>query len=70
MPFRYADCQSLITKLEIENAELKEQLTEAEEVTHWAQAVLTALNVGDVQKDSLLHEKLRKVMIGYRKKYL
>jgi len=36
------------------------------EVLHWAQAVLTALNVGDVQKDSKLHLKLREVMIAYR----
>lgn len=35
-------------------------------VTHWAQAVLTALNVGDVCKESPLHLKLREVMIAYR----
>jgi hypothetical protein len=37
-----------------------------QEVIHWAQAVLTALNVGDVQAGSALHLKLREVMIAYR----
>lgn len=36
------------------------------EVVAWAQAVLTALNVGDVKSDSKLHLKLREVMIAYR----
>ena len=38
----------------------------AEEVAHWAQAVLTALNVGDVCSGSPLHLKLREVMTAYR----
>ncbi len=38
----------------------------AEEVAHWAQAVLTGLNVGDVMSGSPLHLKLREVMIAYR----
>ena len=38
-------------------------------VAGWAQAVLTALNTGDVQKDSSLHLKLREVMIEYRRLY-
>lgn len=38
-----------------------------EDVMHWAQAVLTALNVGDIRRDSLLHHKLRQVMIEYRR---
>jgi hypothetical protein len=37
-----------------------------QEVIRWAQAVLTAWNVGDLQKESLLHKKLREVMIAYR----
>ena len=37
-----------------------------QEVIDWAQAVLTALNVGDVMSGSLLHLKLREVMIAYR----
>lgn len=36
------------------------------EVFRWAQALLTALNVGDVQSESGLHQKLREVMIAYR----
>lgn len=36
------------------------------EVVAWAQCVLTALNVGDVKSGSLLHLKLREVMIAYR----
>jgi len=36
------------------------------EVVSCAQAVLTALNVGDVEKDSPLHLKLREVMIAHR----
>lgn len=31
-----------------------------------AQAVLTGLNVGDVQSGSAIHKKLREVMIAYR----
>jgi len=37
-----------------------------EEVIRWAQATLTGLNVGDVKSGSLLHLKLREVMIAYR----
>lgn len=40
----------------------------AEEVASWAQATLTALNTGDVKSGSLLHIKLREVMIEYRGK--
>lgn len=36
------------------------------EPLHWAQAALTALNVGDVRSGSLLHLKLREVMVAYR----
>jgi len=36
------------------------------EVAGWAQAVLTALNVGDVKSGSPIHLKLREVMIAYR----
>jgi hypothetical protein len=38
------------------------------EVAQCAQAILTALNVGDIQSESALHLKLRKVMIAYRKR--
>lgn len=38
------------------------------EVAQCAQAVLTALNVGDVQSGSPLHLKLREVMIAYRER--
>lgn len=48
------------------NARLLERDRARGDVIHWAQAVLTALNVGDVKKDSLLHEKLREIMIAYR----
>lgn len=37
-----------------------------DEVVAWAQAVLTALNVGNVESGSHLHLKLREVMIAYR----
>lgn len=36
------------------------------EVVGWAQAMLGALNVGDVASGSKLHLKLREVMIAYR----
>lgn len=36
------------------------------EPVHWAQATLTALNVGDVRSGSPLHLKLREIMIAYR----
>jgi hypothetical protein len=52
-----------VTPICIEAANKIEQL---EEVMHWAQAMLTALNVGDIQSESLLHKKLREVMIHYR----
>lgn len=45
---------------------LQARVEELKEVYGWAQAVLTALNVGDVQKESLLHKKLREVLIQYR----
>lgn len=47
---------------------LYEVIAPLETVMHWAQATLTALNVGDVKKDSLLHLKLREVMIAFREK--
>jgi hypothetical protein len=37
-----------------------------EEIMHWAQATLTALNVGSVVSESPLHKKLREVLIAYR----
>lgn len=50
----------MLTEALAENARLKE-------VASWAQALLTALNVGNVEKGSPLHLKLREVMIEYRK---
>jgi len=38
----------------------------AQEVVYWAKAVLTALNTGNIEKDSLLHHKLREVVIKHR----
>lgn len=43
-------------------------ITAVQEIVSCAQAVLTALNVGDVQKGSKLHLKLREVMILHRDK--
>lgn len=44
--------------------------TSVREVIRWAQAILTALNVGDIKNESPLHLKLREVMIGCRQSYL
>lgn len=44
----------------------KYSIAETLEVIGWAQAVLTALNVSNVQSGSKLHLKLREVMIAYR----
>jgi hypothetical protein len=49
-----------------EIARLTAELERLTEVMHWAQAMLTALNVGDVFSGSGLHLKLREVMIAYR----
>jgi hypothetical protein len=38
----------------------------AQEVVYWAKAVLTALNTGNIEKGSLLHHKLREVVIRHR----
>lgn len=54
-----ADLIAEVERLRAENAALKS-------VAQWAQATLTALNGGDVQRESLLHQKLREVMIQYR----
>jgi len=51
-----------------QNIRLTKELEETKEVASWAQAVLTALNVGSVPSECLLHKKLRKVMISYREK--
>ena len=42
------------------------RVVETQEVARCAQALLTALNVGDVHGESPLHLKLREVMIAYR----
>lgn len=39
------------------------------EIYHTAQGILTALNVGNVQSESLLHKDLRKKLIDYRAKH-
>lgn len=43
-----------------------EELLNGNEVVKWAQATLTALNVGDIKMGSLIHLKLREVLIAYR----
>ena len=58
------DQQTKITELEQKLEERK--LEELEKVKVWAQAVLTAMNVGNVERESALHLKLREVMIAYR----
>jgi flagellar motility protein MotE (MotC chaperone) len=45
--------------------DLRTQLQASEPVIEWAQATLTALNVGHVHSESPLHKKLREVMIAY-----
>lgn len=49
----------LVSDMDVEQQRLRE-------VASWAQAVLTALNVGDVKRESPLHLKLREVMIAFR----
>jgi hypothetical protein len=49
-------------------AKVEAAIAPLQEVAQWAQATLTALNVGDVAKESPLHLKLREVMIAYRAK--
>lgn len=56
------DVPALIREVE----RLESEVTKLEAVYGWAQATLTALNVGDVVKESPLHLKLREVMIAYR----
>lgn len=55
-----------VDELEAEITRLRAIVERLEEVMHWAQAVLTALNVGDVSRESAIHKKLREVMIAYR----
>ena len=43
------------------------QIADLTEVCHWAQAVLTAWNIGPLPQESPLHKKLRDVMINYRR---
>lgn len=42
------------------------ELRAAADVVQTAQGILTALNVGDVHSGSMLHLRLREVMIAYR----
>lgn len=62
------ECANLIAATMREATEQKDrEITALKEVAGWAQAVLTGLNVGDLHSGSLLHLKLREVMIEYRK---
>lgn len=45
---------------------LVQQFKHVQDVVDWASATLTALNTGDVHKESLLHLKLRQVIVKYR----
>lgn len=72
------DGEKELTKLDEVNSKLGEfaeklkeqesQISNLQEVAGWAQALLTALNIGDVKSGSPLHWKLREVMISYREK--
>ena len=42
------------------------RIADMKEVCDWAQAVLTAWNIGPLPQECLLHRKLREVMINYR----
>jgi len=55
--------EKLIDKIMAEHTAMS---SAREDVLSWAQATLTALNVGDVKSESLLHLKLREVLIAYR----
>ena len=46
--------------------ELTAKVERLDKVAQWAQAILTALNCRDVCKESLIHKKLRQIMIEYR----
>lgn len=64
----YYDPAKIIAAAIREATEQKDrEITALKEVAGWAQAVLTGLNVGDLHSGSLLHLKLREVMIEYRK---
>lgn len=74
-PTEVADTHEMLAQMCIDNgdkpgAEMHMEVAHAIRrllpVAQWAQAVLTALNVGDVAKESLLHKKLREVMIASR----
>lgn len=56
-------CNAMMSMYDsINNNEIKE----LRKVYSIVQATLTALNVGDVASESLLHKELRKAMIDYR----
>ena len=42
------------------------ELLAARQALNWAQATLNVLNVGNIKSGSLMHLKLREVMIAYR----
>lgn len=57
-----ADVIALVAELR----SMKKEQDALNEVMHWAQAVLTAWNVGDLPQECLLHKKLRETMIAFR----
>lgn len=61
-------CRSVIAAMDflVKHANLTSSAAATAEVVSWAQCVLTALNVGDVQSGSELHLKLREALIAYR----
>ena len=46
--------------------ELDIYINDLEEIMHTAQGILTALNIGKIDKESLIHLDLRKKMIRFR----
>jgi hypothetical protein len=60
------DLQDEVSELRAELAAANVRIGRLLEVMHWSQAVLTALNSGDVFRGSRLHLKLREVLIAYR----
>ena len=57
----------MVKVMETELQAAQAEVARLKEVAGWAQAVLTGLNVGNICSGSLLHEKLREVMIKYRR---
>jgi len=47
----------------------KAELESLRDIAGWAQAILTALNVGNIASKSLIHLALRDVMIKHRERF-